>query len=430
MKFYADFTLIKNFFLKNSIMNKSVFFILLLTLLGCFLMVSAQSQWRGPNRDGIYRETNLLKSWPAEGPKMLWSYEGLGIGQGSVAISIDRVFVTGIPDTLNSEGYLFAFDIKGKFLWKKNYGKDWITIFPGARSTPTVVDDLIYIESGNGKVYCMKTLNGETVWSIDFFKELQADSVQFGYAESLLIDGDHLYCTPGGKSNNMVALDRFTGKKIWSSPGYGEAATYSSPILINHNGNLLLVNLTATSIIGLNAETGEMYWRIHQFQDNKIHANTPVYFDGKLLISSASRKDSSGLVMLQLSQDGKKANIVWRNREFTNLMGGIILKDSYVYGGAYLQPKWFCIDVKTGLTKYIAKELGGGPVIYADGLFYCYSEKDGEFALVEGTPEQFRIISKFKVPLGADQHWAHPVISGKRLYIRHNNSLMVYDIHN
>jgi len=173
-----------------------------------------------------------------------------------------------------------------------------------------------------------------------------------------------------------------------------------------------------------------MYWQVHQFQDNKIHANTPVYFDGKLLISSASRKDSSGLVMLQLSPDGKKAEIVWRNKEFINLMGGFILKDGFVYGGAYLQPKWFCIDTKTGQTKYIAKELGGGPVIYADGLFYCYAEKDGEMALTNGNPEQFSIIGKFKVPLGTAQHWAHPVIADGKLYIRHNEALMVYDIKN
>ena len=392
--------------------------------------VSAQSQWRGPNRDGIYPETNLLKQWPAEGPKMLWSFLGLGTGQGSVAVSKEKVFVTGIPDTLNSEGFLFAFNTKGKLLWKKSYGKDWTGIFPGARSTPTVVDDLVYVESGNGSVRCLKADNGEQVWSVDFFKDFQADSVQFGFSESLLIDGDKLYCTPGGKENNVIALNRFTGKKIWSNPAFREKATYCSPILINHNGHRILVNLTSTSIIGLDADNGEMYWRIHQFQDNKIHANTPVYSDGKLLISSASRKDSSGLVMLQLSPDGKKAEIAWRNKEFINLMGGFILKDGFVYGGAYLQPKWFCIDTKTGLTKYIAKELGGGPVIFADGFFYCYAEKDGEMALASGNPEQFSIISKFKIPLGTAQHWAHPVIADGKLYIRHNEALMVYDIKN
>lgn len=409
-------------------LKKSIFFVCLMALLPEINPVLAQAQWRGPARDGIYPETNLLKVWPAEGPKMLWSFEGLGIGQSSVAVSNDRVFVTGIPDTLKSEGFLFAFDTNGKQLWKKSYGADWTTLFPGARSTPTVVDDLIYIESGNGSVHCLKVSDGEMVWSVDFFKDLQGDSVKFGFSESLLIDGDKLICTPGGKANNVVALNRFTGKKIWTGSAYGERATYSSPILINHNGHRLLIHLTATSIIGLDAESGEMYWRIHQFQDNKIHANTPVYFDDKLLILSASRKDSSGLVLLQLSPDGKKAEIAWRNREFTNLMGGFILKDGFVYGGAYLQPKWFCIDVKTGLTKYIAKELGGGPVIYADGLFYCYAEKDGEIALAEGNPEQFRIISRFKVPLGADQHWAHPVIADQKLYIRHNDALMVYDI--
>lgn len=402
--------------------------IILLFLVAGFSVPKQFSQWRGPNRDGIYTESNLLKQWPVNGPKMLWSFNGLGIGQGSVAVARGKVFVTGIPDTLKAEAFLFAFDTSGKLLWKKNYGKDWTGIFPGARSTPTVADDLIYIENGNGSIHCLKTSDGEQVWSADFFKDFQADSVQFGFSESLLIDGDKLYCTPGGKTNNVVALNRFTGQKIWASPGFKEKASYCSPILINHNGNKMLVNLTSTSIIGLNAENGEMYWRIHQFQDNKIHANTPVYFDGKLLVSSASRKDSSGLVMLQLSPDGKKAEIAWRNKEFINLMGGFILKDGMIYGGAYLQPKWFCIDPATGQTKYISKELGGGPVIFADGLFYCYAEKDGEMALVNGTPEQFSIVSKFKVPLGTAQHWAHPVIADSKLFIRHNEALMVYDI--
>lgn len=403
-------------------------YLLLIVLAVLAENICAQTQWRGPNRDGIYPEKNLLKEWPADGPKLLWSFSDLGTGQGSAVISGDKIFVTGIPDTLNADGYLFAFDISGNMLWKKNYGKDWNGIFPGARSTPTVVNDLIYVVSGSGAACCLKAENGEQVWSVDFFKDLKADSVQFGFCESPLIDGDRIYLTPGGAENNVAALNRFTGEKIWSSPGYQEKATYSSPILINHNGHRLFVNLTSTSIIGLDAETGQMYWRIHQFQDNKIHANTPVYHDGKLYISSASRKDSSGLVMLQLSDDGQKASIGWRNKEFINLSGSFILKDGFLYGGAYLQPKWFCIDMASGQTKYIAKELGGGAVIYADGLFYCYAEKDGEMALADGTPEQFRIISKFKVPLGMAQHWAHPVIADGKLFVRHNNALMVYDI--
>jgi outer membrane protein assembly factor BamB len=400
---------------------------LFVTVLTAFCQTS---QWRGSDRDGNYKDTNLLKKWPEQGPKLLWSFQGIGSGQGSVAVAADKIFVTGISDTINADGYLFAFNPSGKLLWKKCYGKDWNGIFSGARSTPTIVNNLIYIESGQGTVHCLKSADGEEVWHIDFFRDFQADSVQFGFSESLLVDGDKIYCTPGGKSNNVVALDRFTGQKIWASQGYKEKATYCSPIIVNRNGQKLLVTLTATSIIGLNADTGEMFWRIHQFQDNKIHANTPVYYDGKLLISSASRKDSSGLVMLQLSPDGRKAEIAWRNKEFINLSGGYILKDGFIYGGAYLQSKWYCIDFKTGQTKFISKELGGGVVIYADGLFYCYAENDGEIALANGTPEQFNVISKFKVPLGSSRHWAHPVIAGGKLYIRHNEAVMVYDIKN
>lgn len=388
------------------------------------------SQWRGPARDGIYPDKDLLKQWPENGPELLWSFEGLGSGQGSPVMAGKHIFVTGIPDTLTAEGYLYKFDTEGKLVWQKNYGKDWNGIFPGARSTPTVAGKKIYIESGNGAVHCLDTETGDILWSVDFFSDLQADSVQFGYSESLLIYKDQLICTPGGKTNNVAGLNRFTGEKLWSSPAYGEQATYSSPIVAQHNGVDLFINLTASSIIGVDISNGEMYWRIHQFQDNKIHANTPLYHEGKVLVSSASRKDSSGLVLLQLSPDGKKADIVWRNREMINLMGGVILKDGYIYGSAYLQPRWYCIDIQTGEPKYVSRDLGGGAVIWADGLFYCYTERNGEMALVEASPDTFRVVSKFRVPLGTGEHWAHPVIGGGKLLVRRGNALMVYRVGN
>lgn len=386
------------------------------------------SQWRGPHRDGKYPETGLLKEWPAQGPEMVWLVEGLGAGQSSPVVAGDFVYVTGIPDTLSGEAFLFKFDMQGKQIWKKGYGRDFTELFPGARSTPTVVDDLIYVENGTGKMHCFNTDTGNEVWSVDFYKDFAADSVQFGYSESPLIQGDVLYCTPGGKTHNVVALNRFTGEKIWASPGFGEKATYSSPIYFEHNGHPMLVNLTATSIIGLDARTGEMYWRVHQYQDNFIHANTPIYHDGKLLVSSASRKDSSGLVLLGLSADGREADILWRNKQVINLMGGMILDDGHVYIPAYLQARWYCIDFVTGEIKYTNKDLGGGAVIKADGLYYAYTERDGEMALVHQTPEEFRVISKFPVTHGTLEHWAHPVIGNGMLLVRHGNAMMAYDI--
>ncbi len=407
-----------------------VFFSLLLLFISTGCQQNTEtSQWRGPNRDGIYVETNLLKVWPENGPEMKWSFEGLGYGHSAVAVANSKVYVTGMKDTVASVGTLFTFDLQGNLLWEKDYGKDFSSNFYGTRSTPIVINNLIYIESGVGAVYCLNAETGDKVWSVDFMGDLGVDSViQFGYAESVLIDGDNLICVPGGKKNNVVALNRFSGELVWSSKGAGEIATYNSPILINQNGIKLVIAMTSGSVMGIDANTGKMYWRIEQTQQNKIHANTPLFCDGKLLVSSADRKETSGLVQLQLSDNGKSAAVVWRDKKFISLMGGFVKIDSCLYGSAYLRKDWRVIDWNTGKTLVKNKELGGGAIIYADGLFYCYAERDGAMALVNATPSKFEILSKFKVPLGTKEHWAHPVIDDGTLYIRHGNALMAYNI--
>jgi len=411
--------------------------VILSFILFAFIVVSCQqkttksekSDWRGPNRDGIFPEKNLLKQWPENGPEMAWSFEGLGFGHSNVAVANNKVYVTGIKDTIASEGTLFTFDLQGKLLWEKNYGKDFTSNFHGTRSTPVIVDSLIYIESGMGAVYCLNAENGNQVWAVDFIKDLGVDSViMFGYAESVLIDGDNLICVPGGKENNVVSLNRFTGEKIWSSKGFEEPATYNSPILVNYNGQRLIIAMSASSIMGIDADAGEMYWRLQQTQQNLIHANTPLYFDGRVVVSSAGRDSTSGLVQLKLSENGKSAEVVWRNKKFINLMGGLVRIDTCIYASAYLKNDWQVINWNTGEMLVQNKDLGGGSIIYADGIFYCYAENDGEIALVNASPEKFKIVSRFKVPLGTDQHWARLVIKDGVLYIRHGNALMAYKI--
>ena len=405
------------------------FFPFVFMLLCGFRSEKEKSDWQGPNRDCIYPATNLLKQWPENGPEMVWSFEGLGYGHSAVAVANNKVFVTGVKDTIESIGSLYTFDLNGKLLWKKEYGKDFAQNFHGTRSTPVVVDNLVYIESGMGAIYCLNTDNGEEVWKIDFLKDLGVDSViQFGYSESVLIDGDNLICVPGGNVNNVIALNRFTGKTVWSSPGNGEIATYNSPILINHNGKKLVIAMTSHSIMGFDAATGEKYWRIEQTQGNKIHANTPVYADGKLLVATAGREKTSGIVLLQLSEDGKSVSEIWRNNKLMNLMGGMVKLGDNLYISSYLKADWQVLEWNTGEMKIQNKEFGGGSVIYADGLFYCYAENDGEIALMEASPEQIKIVSKFKVPLGTDQHWARLVIDNELLFVRHGNALMAYKV--
>lgn len=390
---------------------------------------SEYSDWRGPNRDGIFHENGLLKQWPEDGPALLWSFEDLGYGHTGVAAAGERIYVTGIRDSAQSLGTLFVFDVEGNVLLEKDYGEDFTNNFIGTRSTPVVVDDLVYIESGAGAVYCLQSGSGEEVWSTDFVKDFGADSaIQFGFSESVLINGDHLICVPGGKEDNVVALNRFTGEKVWTSPGNGEQATYNSPILIEVGEQHLVIAMTAGSIMGLDAGTGELYWQIEQTQQNKIHANTPLYADGRLLVSSADPTRTSGLVQLELTEDGKKAEVAWRDRKFRNLLGGLVRIDSCIYGSTAFGSDWRVISWNTGETLVQNKELGGGSIIYADGLFYCYTEREGEVALVDASPEKFEVVSKFAVPLGSREHWARPVIHRGVLYLRHGEALMAYDI--
>jgi outer membrane protein assembly factor BamB len=245
--------------------------------------------------------------------------------------------------------------------------------------------------------------------------------------ESLLLDGDNIICTPGGEKHNVVALNRFTGETVWASPGYGEPAAYCSPVLVEHNKARLVVAMTATSIIGIDARTGEMYWRAEQRQRNKIHANTPVYSDGVIYCSSASAPENSGTLALRLSDDGKQVEPLWRNESLQNLMGGIVLNNGYIFGSTYRTSDWYAVDISNGKDTLLTQDFTGGAIVLADGLFYLYSES-GEVALVKMDNETFNVRGRFSVPLGTDQHWAHPVIHNKRLYIRHGDALMVYDV--
>ena len=405
-------------------MNKIYIILILIVSSSCLQSQNQSSQWRGPDRKGIFHETELLKQWPGNGPDLLWSIENLGDGHSSPGIGNNKVFINGMRDTI---GVLFCYDLDGSLLWEKPYGEEWHVNFVGTRSTPLVQDEYVYLESGMGKVCCFNESTGEIIWSENFIETYEALDVKWGLTESLLIDGNNLICTPGGERHNVIALDRFTGELVWSCEGFKEQSAYCSPILVERGNTSLVVTLTSTSVIGIDADSGELYWRVEQNQRNKIHANSPVYENGIIYCSSSSDKTNSGLLALCLSEDGKSVKQFWRNETNTNLMGGIVIKDGFIFGSKYRSNIWYAVDCNTGEQNILTEDFKNGVIVYANGLFYCYNE-NGEVALVEMTPESFEIKGKFDVPLGENQHWAHPVIHNKRMYIRHGSALMVYDI--
>jgi outer membrane protein assembly factor BamB len=402
-------------------MNRKKSFILLALSLSV-LAAGAQenSQWRGKARNGVYEETGLLKSWPPEGPRLQWHYDGLGEGHTSVAIANDKVYVTGMTD---STGYLYVFDLQGKLLHKKPYELEWNTNYNGSRSTVHVNDGRLYIFSGRGALLCLDEKTLEEVWTKNVLTDFDGRNLKFGMTESPLIVDDLIYATPGGEKNNMVALNKKTGELVWSSPGAGKPSTYCSPLYVGNLATPLVVNAIDSSLVAFHAQTGECLWVVDQKNPYGMSPNTPLA-DGDKLFSTTG--GGIGSILLRLANGGKSVETVWKH-ELDSKMGGVVKIGDYVYGAGEKNRYWYCIDWNTGETKYKSNKIGVGNVIAADGMLYCYSDR-GEMALVKATPAGFEVAGKFNITLGTDQHWAHPVIHKGVLYVRHGNTLMAYKI--
>jgi outer membrane protein assembly factor BamB len=394
----------------------------LIILFTWFANGSAQDPtgWRGPTRDGHYQETGLLKQWPAGGPEILWSFEQLGQGHSSAIVDQEFVYTTGMT---GGTGYLFKFTLNGELVYKKEYGPEFTESYYGTRGTPTVVGDKIYLLSGNGVLYCIYNDSGDILWRKDLFKDFDGKIITWGMNETPVVDGDVIYLTPGGKKQNMVALNRHSGELIWSSPGKGELSGYCTPLLFEHNGRKILATHFASHLVGFDAATGKMLWEQPQTNEWAVHPNTPLYHDGRLFYLSGYEQGGG---MLELSPDGNSATLKWTQKIMDSRIGGAVLVDGFIYGSGDNRT-WSCLDWQTGEVKYTSTEIGNGAVIYADGMLYCYTQK-GELALIKPSPKGFSLISKTKVALGSEQHWAHPVIYDGVLYVRHGKALIAYKI--
>lgn len=381
-------------------------------------------QFRGPRRDGKSAETGLLKKWPDGGPKLLWTADGLGTGFTHVSVAKGLVYVTGL---VGKRGILRAYTTGGDLEWRADYGPEWGALYAGARSIPTVHDGLVYVAGGTGHVACFAAADGRPVWSMDAFERYQAPQVKFGWAESLLVDGENLVLTPCGRKGTMVAVNRRTGAPVWESPDLGHLSSFCSPLVTEHAGRRLIVTMTDRAVVAFAAQDGKPLWQ-HPYKNFRgNHPNTPIHQGGLLYIAGGYGKGAAGL---ELAADGGSVRQLWEEARQDPMHGQAVLVDGYVYASSHKTSagKWSCLDLKTGRLAWESGEIGrGGSVIYADGLLYCYAE-DGGVSLVRPRPDRCEVLSTFKAPLGKGPHWAHPVVSGGRLYIRHGDALMCYDI--
>ena len=394
-------------------------------------LFSQEAQWRGPNRDGIYPDTALLKEWPVEGPEIVFATSGLGRAYSSAVANGDIIYTTG---TVEKEEYLTALDLKGNILWQKSYGPAWNQSIPEARCTPTVDGERIYVHTGLDKLSCLDSKTGDQIWSVDLHETYKSSWDMFGVSESPLIVDNMVVTTPAGEETTAIALDKMTGELIWKSKSLNTNRSNMSPLAIEHFGKKYVITATQTHLHGVDLENGEILWSYHYnfLTDNKdnttILANTPIYRDSCLWVSHGWDVKS---VRLEIAPDGRSVSERYADHTFDNQNHGVVLVDKYLYGSNFTgrnSGKWVCMNWHTGEIVWLEEWHNKGPVIYADGLLYLIEEKHGNVALVKADPKEFGIISTFQVKEGKGPFWARPSIYNGMLLVRHGDYLIAYDI--
>jgi outer membrane protein assembly factor BamB len=411
---------------------KSMSFILLFVILSIKISTAQQiSEWRPENRTGVSAETGLLKSWPAEGPTLIWSNLELTKGNSSVSFGKNTIYTSGIKD---SSDVLYALDMNGKPLWQTVMGRAWNESFPESRATPTVEGDKVYTCSGYGDIACIDGITGKIIWSYKASEMNKGTYGKWGIAESVLIDGDKLYFSPGGPETMTIALNKATGNLIWKSASLNDKPGYVSPILIEYAGKKMIVNVSLGHVFAVDASNGEILWAVAHVKPSSskwelIKCVTPLFHNGMVYVTGGY---NCGGMMVKMADDGKSANVAWTDSILDVHHGGVVLVDGYIYGSNWLNNgngNWCCIEWNTGKKMWEEPWNCKGSIISAEGMLYIYDEKRGNVGLLKANPEKFDLVSSFQVKQGASgPFWSHPVIHNGILYLRHNNALMAYDI--
>ena len=398
----------------------------------CAVRADDWPQWRGVHRDGTSKENGLLKSWPKDGPKQLWKNTEIGGGFSTPSIVGGHVYLIGDKD---GQEYLVVLNAKdGKEQWRTKIGpvgKNNGPQYPGARSTPTVDGDRIYVLGSDGDLACVEPAKGDIKWKKNLKSDFAGKVGNWAYAESPLIDGDVVVCTPGGKEATLAALNKKTGETIWkASVPEGDAAGYGSVIAVDAAGSRQYVQFVANGVVGVDAKSGKYLWRYNKTKDPFATIPTPIFHDDCVFTSTRS---GSGLVRVKAST----AEEVFFNKTALNSIGTPVVVGNYLYATDG-RNNLVCMDFKTGEVKWSDPSVGTASLCYAGGLLYVRgqggngfgAEKDPIFiALVEPTPDGYKERGRFQQPdHGNRPAWPHPVVANGRLYLRDQGVLLCYDV--
>jgi outer membrane protein assembly factor BamB len=404
--------------------------VLILSLLSLFTAISLAAdwpQWRGPERRNQSSESNLLRQWPRQGPPLAWKIDTLGAGYGSVAVTGGRIYTMG---DAAEDTFVRCLDEKdGKQIWSANVGRAGESgRYYGPRSTPTIDAGHVYALAREGELVCLDAKDGKEVWRKHLRNDFGGTTPNWGYAEAVLVDGNRVVCTPGGKNGTLLALDKKTGDTIWRTKDWTDSAHYSSVILREMHGVPQYIQLTAESVAGVGVNDGKLLWRAERKGKTAV-IPTPLTADNHVFVSSGY---GVGCNLFKINKSGNafSAEQVYAGTQMTNHHGGMVLLDGHVYGvddSGTLR----CVEMKTGKIAWTDRCVASkGSLTYADGHLYVRSEPgDGTLVLAEATPKGYVEKGRFTQPDRSKQRsWPHPVVANGKLYIRDQDVLLCYDV--
>ena len=390
------------------------------------LMSADWPQWRGAGRVGHSPDTSILAPWPKSGPKQSWIFKDAGIGYSSFSIVGTRLFTMGARQ--ESEQVICLDATTGKELWATSLGPVYENNWgDGPRSTPTVDGDHLYALSATGILACLNIKDGTEVWKVDVVKSLGGELQGWGYTESVLIDGDHVICTPGGQQGTMAALHKKTGAVVWQSSKLKGPAQYSSPIRIEVNGQPQYAQLLMNKVVGIAPKDGALLWET-SFPGRVAVIPTLVFHDNSVYATAGY---GTGCQMIKL--DGAEPEVVYEEKSITNHHGGVIVVDGKIYGHSD-KGGWTCQDFLTGKIEWQDESLGKGTCTYAAGHLICVDENDGTVVLATAKPDKWQEISRFKLAPQTSLRkkegriWSHPVVVNGRLYLRDQDLIFCYNV--
>ncbi len=367
--------------------------------------------------------SSLPSSCPREDlpiPEIKLQIEGVGNGYSSPAVTDKLIFITGEKDSL---GYIMAFDWEGNEIWKNCYGPEWTFSFRGSRAQPVVDQTRVYVCSGHGTLTCYDASSGRQIWNINLITDLGGQNVTYGYSMPVLIDGDQLICSPGGKENNIVALDKYNGDLLWTSPGVGESAGYGKPLVVQRGKLKILMTFSEFTFLGANARTGEILWTFDLNFKGELPCNQPVYSEGVVYIVAGP---GNGAFAFDLSQDGKLISERWRNPQLNSFFGGFVLADDYLVGSADSKHSIVSVDTKKGNIKSQLR-FGKGATIAANDLLITYNQK-GLCGIMSINDGKLSLLQEFRISKGSGEHFAIPVLFKDLLIFRHGNTVLGYQM--